>query len=43
MLDVNVNGTFLLVKEAGKDMMEKKVQGSIIVVSSMSGRIVNRP
>lgn len=43
MLDVNVNGTFLFAKEAGKHMIEKGNQGSILMVSSMSGRIVNRP
>jgi sorbose reductase len=43
MLDVNVNGTFLFAKEAGKHMIEKGIKGSIIMVSSMSGVIVNRP
>jgi sorbose reductase len=43
MLDVNVNGTFLFAKEAGKHMIEQKIKGSIIMVSSMSGVIVNRP
>jgi sorbose reductase len=43
MLDVNVNGTFLFAREAGKYMIEKGVKGSIVMVSSMSGVIVNRP
>lgn len=43
MLDVNLNGTFLFARAAGKHMIEKDIKGSIIVVSSMSGRIVNRP
>ena len=43
MLDVNVNGTFLFAKEAGKHMIEQKIKGSIIMVSSMSGVIVNCP
>lgn len=43
MLDVNVNGTFLFAKEAGQHMIERNIKGSIIMVSSMSGTIVNRP
>lgn len=43
MLDVNVNGTFLFARSAGKHMIENSIRGSIIMVSSMSGRIVNRP
>ncbi len=42
-LDVNVNGTFLFAREAGKHMLEKQIKGSIIMVSSMSGIVVNRP
>lgn len=43
MLDINVNGTFLFAREAGKHMISKGIKGSIIMVSSMSGVIVNRP
>jgi sorbose reductase len=43
MLDVNINGTFLFAQAAGKHMIEKKIKGTIIMVSSMSGSIVNRP
>lgn len=43
MLDVNVNGTFLFAQAAGKHMIQNKIKGSIIMVSSMSGSIVNRP
>ncbi|KAF2144893.1 uncharacterized protein K452DRAFT_222019 [Aplosporella prunicola CBS 121167] len=43
MLQVNLNGTFLFAREAGKFMIEKGVKGSIIMISSMSGTIVNRP
>jgi len=43
MLDVNLNGTFLMAREAGKHMIENKIKGCILMVSSMSGRIVNRP
>ncbi|KEQ58413.1 NAD(P)-binding protein [Aureobasidium melanogenum CBS 110374] len=43
MLDVNVNGTFLFAREAGHHMIKNGIKGSIIMVSSMSGVIVNRP
>lgn len=43
LIDVNLNGTFLFARAAGKHMKENKVKGSIIMVSSMSGWIVNRP
>ena len=43
MMDVNVMGTFLFAREAGKHMIERNIKGSIIMVSSMSGTIVNRP
>lgn len=43
MLDVNVNGTFLFARAAGKHMIDQKIKGSIIMVSSMSGSIVNKP
>jgi len=42
MFDVNVHGTFLVAREAGKHMLEQDIKGSIIMVSSMSGIIVNR-
>lgn len=43
MLEVNINGTILFAREAGKYMIEQGTKGAIIMVSSMSGRIVNRP
>lgn len=43
MLDVNVNGTFLFARAAGKHMIDEKIKGNIIMVSSMSGSIVNKP
>lgn len=43
MMDVNVMGTFLFAREAGAHMIERGIKGSIIMVSSMSGTIVNRP
>jgi sorbose reductase len=43
MIDVNLNGTFLFCRTAGKWMIENGVKGNILMVSSMSGSIVNRP
>ncbi|KAF2995988.1 hypothetical protein E8E13_000217 [Curvularia kusanoi] len=43
MIDVNLTGTFLFTRTAGKWWIENKVQGRVLVVSSMSGSIVNRP
>lgn len=43
MIGVNLNGTFLFARTAGKWMIENKAKGNILMVSSMSGTIVNRP
>lgn len=43
MMDVNVMGSFLFAREAGAHMIERGIKGSIVMVSSMSGMIVNRP
>jgi sorbose reductase len=43
MMDVNVNGSFLFAREVGKYMIDEGIKGSIIMVASMSGVIVNRP
>jgi len=43
MLEVNINGSFLFAQAAGKHMIDNKIKGNIIFVSSMSGSIVNRP
>lgn len=43
MIDVNLIGTFLFARTAGKWWIENKVDGRILIVSSMSGSIVNRP
>jgi sorbose reductase len=43
MIDVNLTGTFLFSRTAGKWWIENKVDGRILIVSSMSGSIVNRP
>ncbi|KAI4669916.1 uncharacterized protein J4E79_000196 [Alternaria viburni] len=43
MIDVNLTGTFLFSRTAGKWWIDNKVDGRILIVSSMSGSIVNRP
>lgn len=43
MIDVNVHGTFLFARAAGSYFLKEKIQGVILMVSSMSGVIVNRP
>jgi sorbose reductase len=43
MISVNLNGTFLFARTAGKWMIENGVKGKMLMVSSMSGSIVNRP
>jgi NAD(P)-dependent dehydrogenase (short-subunit alcohol dehydrogenase family) len=42
VMDVNINGVFLLSQAVGRVMIEQK-RGSIINISSMSGLIVNTP
>ncbi len=42
VIDVNLNGVFLVSKIVGNEMIKKK-KGSIINISSMSGIIVNTP
>lgn len=43
MIEVNLNGTFLFTRAAGRWMIENGVGGRILLLSSMSGSIVNRP
>jgi sorbose reductase len=43
MIDVNLTGTFLFSRTAGKWWIDNKIDGRILVISSMSGSIVNRP
>ncbi|KAF2648040.1 NAD(P)-binding protein [Lophiostoma macrostomum CBS 122681] len=43
MISVNLNGTFLFARAAGKWMIENEVKGKMLMISSMSGSIVNRP
>lgn len=43
MMDVNLNGSFLFAKEAGKYWVDHKMKGNLILVSSMSSKICVRP
>jgi len=43
MLDINLNGTFLCAREAGRGMLAEGKKGSIVLVSSMSAFICVRP
>jgi len=40
---VNVDGTYLYAVAVAKHLMERKVPGSIVMIGSMSGAIVNVP
>src|SRR6478735_2951656 len=40
---VNVDGTYLFAVAVAKHLMERQVPGSIVVIGSMSGAIVNVP
>ncbi|KAH7381768.1 short-chain dehydrogenase/reductase-like protein SDR [Cadophora sp. MPI-SDFR-AT-0126] len=43
MFDINVNGSFLFAREAGRYWIEEKKKGNVILVSSMSAHICVRP
>lgn len=43
MMDINLNGSFLFAREAGKYWLEEKLKGNLILVSSMSSTICVRP
>lgn len=43
MLDVNLNGSFLFAREAGRYWIENEMKGNLILVGSMSGKICVRP
>ena len=43
MMDINLNGSFLFAREAGKYWIEQKMKGNLILVSSMSSIICVRP
>lgn len=43
LMDINFNGSYFVAREAAKKMFADKIQGSIILVASMSASIVNHP
>ncbi|KAK4128513.1 NAD(P)-binding protein [Parathielavia appendiculata] len=43
LIDINLNGSFLMAQAVGRAMMAAGKPGSIILVASMSGSIVNYP
>jgi sorbose reductase len=43
MLDINLDGTWLFAREAGKHMLSQQIRGSIILIASMSATICVRP
>jgi NAD(P)-dependent dehydrogenase (short-subunit alcohol dehydrogenase family) len=43
MFDVNLNGTFLFAREAGRYWIEKNIRGNLILESSMSSMVCVRP
>ena len=43
VIDVNLTGEFIVARAAGRIMMERGIEGSIINMASMSGSIVNVP
>ncbi|OAA61093.1 short chain dehydrogenase reductase [Niveomyces insectorum RCEF 264] len=43
LIDINLNGSFLMAQSVGRAMMAAGKPGSIILVASMSGTIVNYP
>ena len=43
LIDINLTGSFLIAQAVGRAMMAAKKPGSIILIASMSGSIVNHP
>ncbi|KZP01118.1 NAD-binding protein [Calocera viscosa TUFC12733] len=43
LFDINVHGVFYCAREAAKHMIDKGIQGSIVLIASMSANIVNYP
>jgi NAD(P)-dependent dehydrogenase (short-subunit alcohol dehydrogenase family) len=43
LIDINLTGSFLMSQAVGKSMMAANKPGSIVLVASMSGSIVNYP
>lgn len=43
MMDINVDGSWLFAREAGKHMLQHNIRGSIVLIASMSATICVRP
>lgn len=43
VIDVNLNGVYIMARSVGRYMIENNVKGSIVNMASMSGSIVNVP
>jgi NAD(P)-dependent dehydrogenase (short-subunit alcohol dehydrogenase family) len=43
LIDINLNGAFTMAQAVGKSMIAANKTGSIVLVASMSGSIVNYP
>ena len=43
MMDINLDGSFLFAREAGRHMLSHNIKGSIILIASMSATICVRP
>jgi NAD(P)-dependent dehydrogenase (short-subunit alcohol dehydrogenase family) len=41
MLDINLAGTWLRAREAGKHRLERQIRGLIILVASMAAQVLN--
>lgn len=42
VMDVNVNGAFFTCQAGAREMLERGIQGSIIITASMSGSVINK-
>jgi len=43
LFDINVHGSYFCAREAARHMLERGTKGSIILIASMSAKIVNHP
>ncbi|KAM0746880.1 NAD(P)-binding protein [Meredithblackwellia eburnea MCA 4105] len=43
LMNINVSGSFFCAREAAKDMLSREAPGSIVLIGSMSGDVVNIP
>ncbi|KAI3479772.1 hypothetical protein L1887_58167 [Cichorium endivia] len=43
LFDININGSYFVAREVAKCMMQDQTKGSIVMIASMSGSVVNVP